>query len=147
MDHPPLYLYARHGLRPDSMHVECIGDAPHRVPQKIVDKLPWWLDCVLQGDMTVQEAATAYGEQTAGAGRPRRFATFADYIADRIQYAENPAVASDLCALLTRASCGGWHVQAKSAATARINRMLAETGRDRAARLRELLAQLAEPAD
>ena len=48
-----------------------------REPDKIVDKLPWWLNRVQQGQMTAAEAEVAYGKQT-GAGRPRAYKTFGD---------------------------------------------------------------------
>jgi hypothetical protein len=137
------YLQPRHALRPDAMHIVYLRTTPRDMPQKLVDRLPWWLDLVLQGDMTVTEAAEAYGRQAAGsAGRPRRFPSFADYIADRIRYAEDEAVADQLRALLMRSMQAGCRGQAQSAATVRVNRMLAETGKDRANRLRALLAEL-----
>ncbi len=51
------------------------------------------LDDVMQGLRTVHEAAAHYGRWAPKSnGRPRRFPTFADYIADRARYAACPAV-------------------------------------------------------
>jgi hypothetical protein len=112
----------------------------------MVERLPALLDRVLNGTMAPAEAHTAYGEPPAGKGRPRRFNTFADYLADRIRYAEDPAVEQDLREMLAR-SVGRHHYgsrQARSAETVRIGRLLAETGREHADRLRELKAELEE---
>lgn len=138
------YLQPRHGLRPDAMHIVCLRAVARPMPQKLVDRLPWWLDLALQGEITASEAAAAYGEHPTGGGRPRRFLTFADYITDRIRYAEDEVVADQLRVLLARSARTGRRSQALSAATVRVNRMLAETGKDRANQLRALLAELAD---
>lgn len=92
-------------------------------------------------------AVAAYGAHPPSPGRPRRFAAFADYLNDRIRYAEHPAADGKLYTLLVRSTdrrrCAS--KQALSAETARINRLLDETGRERAARLRDLLAELGQP--
>jgi hypothetical protein len=100
------------------------------------------LDDVMQGLRTVHEAAAHYGRWTPKCnGRPRRFPTFADYIADRARYATCPAVEQELRTLL---SMMGGPARAQGGRTVRVNRLLAETGADRAARLRDLLAELRE---
>jgi len=117
-----------------------VDDAPHRVLGDL-------LDDVLQGLRDAREAAAIYGAQSGGRGRPRRFPTFASYVHDRMAWASDPAHGRELLRLLiasTRRRTGT--SQARSAATARINRLLDETGRDRATRLTDLLADLAEPA-
>jgi hypothetical protein len=132
------------GFRPDAMCIISIGAVPERsMPQKIVDRLPWWLDRVLQGYMTVHEVDRAYGHGSTT--KPRKHATFADYIRDRLRYAEDAAVESELRALLIRTHGRTVTAQAKSAASVRINRLLAETGNERAGRLRELIAELDAP--
>jgi len=103
------------------------------------------LDDVLQGLRTVAEADAAYGGQDSGrAGRPRRWRTFADYLRDRIAYAESATATDEVLRLLTRAAGNGGH--SSPADTMRINRLLTETGPARAAQLRELLAELSTNA-
>ena len=122
----------------------CRQDYGRPLPSKMVERLPALLDRVLNGAMTPTEAHAAYGGPPPGKGRPRRFNTFADYLAERIRYAEDPAVEQDLREILAR-SVGPHRYgsrQARSAETVRIGRLLAETGRERADRLRELKAEL-----
>ena len=77
------------------MHVVTYRPAPRDLPGNIVDRLPHWLDRVLQRDMTVLEAIAAYGEHRHGPGRKRQFGTFAVYLADRVRFAEtSPAITS-----------------------------------------------------
>jgi hypothetical protein len=105
------------------------------------------LDDVLAGFLSVQEADVIYGRQTAHSlGRKRRFASFADWLRDRIAYAESPAVERQLSKLLMTAGrrMGRKGLAATAADTRLVNRLLDETGRERAARLRELLAELDE---
>ena len=122
----------------------CRSERP--LPQKISDKLPALLDRVLNGMMSVQEAHAEYGEP--GNRRPRRFRTFADYLDERIRFAEDTAVEQQLREMLTR-SVGARHYsssQARSAETVRVDRLLGETGRAHADRLRELKAELDDAA-
>ena len=72
------------------------------LPGKMVERLPALLDRVINGAMTPAEAHAAYGRPPPGKGRPRRFDTFADYLADRIRYAEDPAVEQALRKMLAR---------------------------------------------
>ena len=96
---------------------------------------------VLQGYLTSAEADAAYGRQT-GVGRKRRFPRFADYVTDRIRYAEDRAVEQHLRDLLAQSVRPARNALARSIETREINRLLEETGRARADRLRELLAEL-----
>jgi hypothetical protein len=117
-----------------------VDDAPHRVLADV-------LDDTLQGLRDAREAAAIYGAQASGPGRPRRFPTFASYVRDRMAWASDPAHDRELLRMLiasTRRRTGT--SQARSAMTAQINRLLDETGQDRATRLRDLLTDLAEPA-
>jgi len=101
---------------------------------------------VLRGYLTAREADAAYGVKQPGTGgRRRRFATFADYVADRIRFASDPAVEDQLRDLLARVASGGRAGNRLSRAcdTRLVNRLLAETGAQRAERLRELRAELA----
>ena len=96
------------------------------------------LDDVLQGYRTVQEADTTFGRhggKTAPANR-----SFADYLDDRIRYATDPAVEHQLRDVLARTAQAG---RVSPIDTRRINRLLADTGRAHADRLRELRAELA----
>lgn len=103
------------------------------------------LDDLLQGYITVQEAHAGYGSPR---GRtPRRFPTFADYLTDRIQYAESPAAEQQLRALLFKAAermsgRAGQNMEARATETKQINRLLFVTGHERAYKLRTLLADL-----
>lgn len=115
-------------------------------PQKIVDKLPWWLDRVLNGQMSVHEADQAYGRGSKT--RPRKHAAFADYLDERIRQAEDPAISDKLRELLSKTSRKT--DQAKSAESVQIERMLDQTGKDFADKLRDLKGELdpvAEAAD
>lgn len=106
------------------------------------------LDDILQGFKTVHEASIEYGAKVPGKGRPRRFSTFADYLSERARHAEDPVVEQELRETLVR-SASQHHYRSgpmRSAETVRINRLLDETGPERATRLRELLAELAETA-
>lgn len=110
-------------------------------PQKIVDKLPWWLDRVRQGQMTVQEADAAYGSEKPGVGRKRTYRTFSDYLEAMAQRAEDPDVAASLrkrLAFADRTMAG----QRLSAETVRVNKLLDTTGTDAATELRKLKADL-----
>jgi hypothetical protein len=98
------------------------------------------LDDVLEGRRTALEAAEAYGVPTTGVGRPRRWATFADYVRGRLAEAENPENLAALRLALERRS--ERHAQAKSAETQRIARMMRETGAEWAGRLRGVLVDL-----
>ncbi len=106
------------------------------------------LDDVLQGYRTAPEAAAAYGAQTRKGGRRRQFSTFAAYLDSRIRYATDPAVEQRLRDLLARVASGAdtGNSLTRACDTRLVNRLLAETGRDRADWLRELGAELAEPA-
>jgi len=115
-----------------------VDNAPGRVLSDMLD------DC-LQGLRSVREAAATYGAQSNGAGRPRKFRTFAEYLRDRIAYAESRATENELRRLLFASVSGHGTSQSRSAMTVRVNRMLDETGKDRADRLRELLTDLTEP--
>jgi hypothetical protein len=138
MHNPTLYLQGqRHGLRPDMMRIITLAMTPREPPSKVVDLLPHWLDRVLQGEMTVHEADAAYGPERA-TGRPRKHATFAHYLGDRISYAESGEADAEILRLLRRVRPG----QAGSADTMRVNRLLETTGREAASRLRDLLAEL-----
>ena len=110
-------------------------------PNKVLADL---LDDVLQGLRSVWEASAAYGA-SYGKGRPRKFRAFADYLADRVRHAEDQANERELRRLLMASVSARGASQARSAMTMRINRLLDETGSERAARLRELLADLGEP--
>jgi hypothetical protein len=104
------------------------------------------LNDVLQGYVTVREADAAYGTKLPGTGgRPRRFATFADYLADRIRHATDPAVEQQLRVALARVADGrrAGNRLSRACDTRLVNRLLAETGQERADRLRELRAELA----
>lgn len=127
------------------LSVVVFAPAVRDIPKATNKQLPALLDHVLQGMMTAAEAAAHYGS-AKGTGRPRVFTTFADYLDQRIREAESPAAERELRALLTRAARRASTSQAKSAETQRINRLLDETGAARAARLRDLLDDLAEPA-
>lgn len=115
--------------------------APDRCHSDLLRHLRALLDAVLAGKITVLNAHRAYGAQQGGRGCPRRFRDFAAYLDDQIQYAEDPAVQRQLCGLLARS---GRRAQTASADTERVNRLLNETGRDRAEQLRELKAELKE---
>jgi hypothetical protein len=117
-----------------------IPDAKNKTQQ-----LPALLDHVLQGMMTAAEAAAHYGSAPR-TGRPRVFPTFADYVEAQARHAESPETERALLALLTKVARHASTSQAKSAETQRVNRLLDETGSAYAARLRDLLADLAEPA-
>jgi hypothetical protein len=100
------------------------------------------LDDVMQGLLTVQEAAAHYGSKTTRTnGRPRRFPTFADYIADRARYAVDPEVERELLDLLTMLGGRGSR-GAQAARTVRVNKLLAVTGAEHAARLQAMLHAL-----
>lgn len=113
------------------------------IPKATNKQLPALLDHVLQGMMTAAEAAAHYGS-AKGTGRPRVFGTFADYVTAQARHAEDPETDREILALLTRAARHASASQARSAETRRVNRLLDETGTAYAARLRELLADLAE---
>lgn len=135
---PLIYLHGqRHGLRPDMMRIITLVMKPHDPPTKIVDLLPYWLDRVQQGEMTVHEADAAYGPERA-TGRPRKHPTLAHYLADRIGYAESGEADAEILRLLRRVRPG----QAGSADTMRVNRLLETTGKEVASQLRQLLAEL-----
>jgi len=108
------------------------------------------LDDVLQGYRTAQEADAAYGVKLPGTGgRRRRFNTFADYLDDRARYATDPAVEQQLRTLLAKVADGmrAGNRMTRASNTRRVNVLLAQTGRDRADRLRGLRAELAEASD
>lgn len=115
---------------------------PTPEPSKIVDKLPYWLDRVREGQMTAQEAEAAYGAQPKDPGRPRQFRTFGDYIDERIRQAEDPAIQNKLKLDLIKEQKAEARGQAKGAETERLNRLLAETGKEAADKLRALKAEL-----
>ena len=115
------------------------------IPKATNKQLPALLDHVLQGTMTAAEASAHYGS-AVGTGRPRVFRTFADYVSAQARHAEDPATDQQLLALLTTATRRASTGQAKSAETRRVNRLLDETGTAYAARLRDVLADLAVPA-
>jgi len=127
--------------------VVCIGAPRRRVdntPHRVLGDL---LDDVLQGLRDAWEAAAIYGAQASGPGRPRRFPTFAAFVSAQIAHATDPSHDRELLRLLIASTRRrGGTSQARSAMTARINHLLDETGQDRATRLRDLLADLAEPA-
>jgi hypothetical protein len=100
------------------------------------------LDDVLGGILTAHEADVAYGAGGKG-GRSRTYPRFADYVAARIRYAESREVEGELLALLAKSVAPGPRT-VKANETRLINKMLDETGRERAERLREVLAELGE---
>jgi len=77
-------------------------------------------------------------------GRSRQYPTFADYLRDRIAYAESAANEQRLRALLIRSARQHDHKRSRAIETGQINRLMRVTGRDYADRLRELLADLNE---
>lgn len=124
--------------------VVCLA-GPRPLSGNLDDKARQLLDDVIQGLRSPWEASAEYGAQYSGRGRPRRFPAFVDYLRDRIAYAESRTAENELRRLLYASVSGRGTSQARSAMTARIDRLLDETGRDRATRLRELLAVLTEP--
>jgi hypothetical protein len=123
--------------------VVCLA-GPRPLSGNLDDMLRQLLDDVIQGLRSPWEASAEYG-MPSGKGRPRRFPEFADYVRDRIAYAESCAAENELRRLLFASVSERGTSQARSVMTVRIDRMLNETGQDRAARLRELLADLTEP--
>ena len=142
------YYQTQIAMRVDAMDIVTLCGQPRcRSPQttnkdRILADL---LADVEDGILTVHEAAAAYGRQPCGAGRPRRFPTFASYLVECIRYAEDPAIERRLRELLART--GQRRPKGRAATETRgINRLLARTGSARAERLRELLDELAEAA-
>lgn len=119
------------------------------LPQKVSDRLPFWLDRIRQGTMTPTEAAEMYARTGSVAGRPREFKTFGDYLDAKIRAAEDPATKAkllhDLAAEQKREMANeskGEFAQEDSAETKRIDKALAETGKEAADKLREMKAEL-----
>lgn len=104
------------------------------------------LNGVLQGTKTPREAADAFDWKPGSRGRPPRpgLRTFAGHLQDRIAYAEDPDNATRLLAQLSAKPTGATPME-RRAQTRALNRLLDETGSDRAALLREHLAELTDP--
>jgi hypothetical protein len=98
---------------------------------------------VLAGEKDIHEAAAEYGEPRRG-GRARQFPRFADYLRDRIAYAEHPDRDRELLALMTRGDdVAPATPQARKVQTDRLEKLLDNTGRDYADSLRALARELA----
>lgn len=121
---------------------QTIEGAAQPEPQKLSDKLPYWLDMVRQGQMTPAEAEAKYGgEGRTTGGRGRMYKSFGDYLDKEIARAEDPATREGLLAKIA-AKDKLPTSQARSAATVKLNAELEHTGKEYADSLRKMRAEL-----
>jgi hypothetical protein len=106
-----------------------------------------YLDQVLSGEMTPEEAHATYGEQPAGAGRPRLHATFRDYVQNVLDKMTAPgqSLPERIASVQRAAEAGELTGRKRSAAEREINRSdvmkYTESG------LRDIIDRLPDPAE
>ncbi len=98
---------------------------------------------VLNKILTPEEAEKEYGPARVG-GRPRKFATFADWLRDRIAKAEDPEVERGIVRQMEELQKQPPGPK-RAAAVRLLNQELDRTGKDYADQLREALNQIENP--